>query len=46
VEEAALLSPARLAGLAQEREMRQPGAGQVVHIEGEHSASVALNTVR
>ncbi len=46
VEEAALVSPARLEVLARERAMQQPTAGQVVHMDDGPGASVALNRAK
>ncbi len=46
VEEATLVSPARLEQLARQRSMQQPSAGQIVHMDGAPNASVALNTVK
>ena len=43
VQEAALRSPARLEQLARERQLVQPANGQIVHLDGESDASLALN---
>jgi hypothetical protein len=43
VGEAALRSPARLEQLARERRLVQPANGQIVHLEGDSDASLALN---
>ena len=43
VREAALRSPARLEHLARERQLVQPSNGQIVHLDGEPDASLALN---
>jgi hypothetical protein len=43
VQEAELRSPARLEQLARERQLVQPAIGQIVHLDAEPDASLALN---
>src|SRR5216684_4835975 len=43
VEEAALLSPARLEMLARARKLLEPVAGQIVHLEPSADGSLAMN---
>ena len=43
VEEAALLSPARLEILARARKLLEPTAGQIVHLEPSADGSLAMN---
>ncbi len=43
VEEAALLSPARLEELARTRQLANPAPGQVIHLDGKTDAALAMN---
>ena len=42
LDEAYLLSPARLEELAKGRNLRRPSPGQVIHLDGKNDSSLAM----